>query len=920
MVKERARTTEARARELDRRAERLMLAGDGLGAMAAIEEAIGLTIHADDPGLAALGRWLLLRKADSLAAMTAYQEAVDEYDRLIADAARAPKEEGTRLTALVLGQRAIALGGLLRTDDAVAGFDSVVDRFGQISDPEVRSTVASALYNKAIVLRDADRRASALEAFDEVGRRVGDDRTAEGQQWAALAMFNKAGLLADLGRLEESLELYWQVTAQFADSPSEMARERAARASGTRATLLMDAGRIDDALVEYRNAADRFAAASEPEVRAMAAGALLAIADLLGRNGRSAEAIGAIDEMDRRFATDQAPEVHEVVAFARQLREPAPSVSHAWADPLALARHDEAREGVARYLVLMAAVAGGALLVAIVGFLLLPVEIVGKVLFLGGVAIVAILLEFPLRRRLHAYIDYVETNLAHIRAEAEAQAEQDATAQAVVAEFEADGTPFALYLRSFQIEGTRRLIEEDGRPLWVSHQQVHPSELEAALAPALKSRIPIIGIQNPSDSLTQFTAAIPKLALPDDGWRDALEKLVAAAEFIVMHPIGLSPGVTAELTAIAELEREQDTVVVIGSASDNDSTGILTAVTGAALPDHERLAVASPELASFQRVVFQEDISFEALGEHPLFADLLERAAWQMSLGPEQRREARNARLAEDQAGQLLHSGDRPTALRRLQEARRVQQRLGDRLGSIATLHAIGVVRLEAGDVPGATSALEEALEACDEKDIVSTGPILRLLGVCRNDVGQLEEAIALLRRAVDTLAIAGSRHELFEALGFLGQLYVTQGNPAPAADLLARAAALVRDSGDDAGLVMTLADLGGALLATGRLAEAREVLTESVERIRASSADDDLAEFEPVALAYLALASKRLGAMADAERYAAEAGALPVGTRWADVVRDVLDAVGPVHRASRVVSQPRASGRSRRRRPPARR
>jgi hypothetical protein len=365
--------------------------------------------------------------------------------------------------------------------------------------------------------------------------------------------------------------------------------------------------------------------------------------------------------------------------------------------------------------------------------------------------------------------------------------------------------------------------------------------LEAALATGLAGRVAVVGLQNPADSGSYRTAAIPKFALPGDGWQEDFGRLVAGAEFIVIVPVALSPGIGAEIAGVLRSGRETDTVVIVpGATADSvTETAALTTILGGAGPARgERVEAASPELAGFPRVVPEDEVAFDALDSHPLLADLLERVAFLTALPPEQRRQARDARFSRDDAVRRAGSGDQLTTLPQLHNARHVQERLGDRIGLIATLLAIGGFTFQAGDVAGAAEVLQDALARCGELDIAPTGPILRLLGACQEAAGDLDGAISTLGRAVEALTA------------------------------------------------------GSALLTAGREPEAATALRESVEIIQAAPGDPALAEYEPLLLALLAAALQRTGADAEAQRYAAAARARPASADVADQVERTLAAV----------------------------
>jgi tetratricopeptide (TPR) repeat protein len=549
--------------------------------------------------------------------------------------------------------------------------------------------------------------------------------------------------------------------------------------------------------------------------------------------------------------------------------------------------HDVLRERLARIVLKMISLAIIALVAAVAAIFLVPGALGVRALAASLIVAVTVALEWRWRRHAMASIRYIELGLQQRESAAQSQATSDQAAREVIANYDATGQPYALYLRSFDIEVIVRGSLEASAP--------SSGEFEAALAAGLEGRVAILGIQNPADNRPYRTDVIRKFALPSKGWREGFEQLVAGADFIVTVPVALTPGVSAELAGIRELRRETDTVVIVpGTTGDQvtENIELTRAITRARIPSSQRLAVTSPELASFPRVAFEENVDFDALDSHPMFADLLERVAFLTALPPDDRRQARDARLARDEAIRTARLGGHLDLLRRLQIAYRVQERLGDRVGLIATLYAIGGVRYHADDLAGATEALQDGVARCGDRDIVRSGSILLLLGVCQHEAGDLGGAAGTLSRAVEALTAAGSREELAEALISLGEVFLTRGEPEHAIDPLARATTLKREGRDDAGLARALVEAGSALVGAGREPEAITALTESLELTRAAHGDPALTEREPLILAALTVACGRMGADMDAQRYAAAARALPVSPEYASLVENILASV----------------------------
>ena len=450
------------ASRLERRSEELMLAGDGEGSMTALEQAILLTIDSNDPVLASQGRDLLSKKAASLNAMGAYDGAVQEYTKLAAAAANTAEGLQSLHVVTAWNGKAVALANLLQYEAAIAAFDTVINGFADDRHSRVREFVASGLFNKATLIRDLGDDDPG-PAFDAVVRFVDDHPAAELMQWAALALYNKAGYLITIGDVPAALEVYQLVSSSFAASPSEVAVERAARAARLRAGYLAAADATAAAIAGFRDTVDRFADSNVPAVRAEAAEALLSLASLLAKQHRSAESGSAAGEFDRRFGADPDPAVQQVVAGAAVT--PIARVAHALRDPILQAEHNQSRERFVRRVLAGYGIAVAGIVAVITVLLIRPAR---RYLLATAVAGGVATLEFRRWRRTRIAVDHLTVSYQRAHSKDEAQAALDAQARQILTEHEETGRPYALFLRSFDLEGGRSLVHEGALPQWVS--------------------------------------------------------------------------------------------------------------------------------------------------------------------------------------------------------------------------------------------------------------------------------------------------------------------------------------------------------------------------------------------------------------------------------------------------------------------
>jgi hypothetical protein len=90
-------------------------------------------------------------------------------------------------------------------------------------------------------------------------------------------------------------------------------------------------------------------------------------------------------------------------------------------------------------------------------------------------------------------------------------------------------------------------------------------EVEEQIKAAVGTHIPIISISNPSPTIARV-ADIPKLEVNNDLWESALQVLIHTANLIIMMLDKVTPGVSRELEAIINQQRQESTVLIVSSS------------------------------------------------------------------------------------------------------------------------------------------------------------------------------------------------------------------------------------------------------------------------------------------------------------------------------------------------------------------
>lgn len=210
---------------------------------------------------------------------------------------------------------------------------------------------------------------------------------------------------------------------------------------------------------------------------------------------------------------------------------------------------------------------------------------------------------------------YEKAHLEFVRDDLAAAARNHADALAIFKEYATQGTPFALFLRSFDLEASERMA----RPTDDTFQPIHTvkmgyaEEVEDRLADLMKDKIRAIGIWNPSAiEVRSEKSQIPKLELQNGVWQYVLHLLVRHAAFIMIRLESLTPGVTIELNAISTAGRENVAVAVLPAPDAPDDHALEDAITSflnqKQFSPPSRSALSTDQFAGFALVLSEPEL------------------------------------------------------------------------------------------------------------------------------------------------------------------------------------------------------------------------------------------------------------------------------------------------------------------------
>ena len=118
------------------------------------------------------------------------------------------------------------------------------------------------------------------------------------------------------------------------------------------------------------------------------------------------------------------------------------------------------------------------------------------------------------------------------------------------------GSPFGLFLRSFEREAHRYSYSPDGSEaseqsalIRVAGAQSVERKIHAALHPV----VPMLAIRNPWDLMTR--ALVPRVSVADEEWEGLVERFAGEAFLIVFDCLALGAGVSIELELLRRCGR-----------------------------------------------------------------------------------------------------------------------------------------------------------------------------------------------------------------------------------------------------------------------------------------------------------------------------------------------------------------------------
>jgi hypothetical protein len=507
------------------------------------------------------------------------------------------------------------LGGSKRgnVDEIVEAFDRAVTEAG-IQDPlrMLRDFVQS--------ISDRASGEASDESVAERLRLVGDSFASE-------------------ARIDEALVAYSELEHTFRGSTSPDVLNHVVPALMNKARLMEGHANLDATISAYDNVIGSYSKIAQPSIEILVQDAYFAKAELLRTYGLShgdpsfvERALNSFLAIDEAYHSSSDPSIQEWVAKAMynaadtygllgrddEADAQYSSLIHRFQDSVAAAVKDVVSSAEARRFLLAVPPAPSA-------------YVVDHPLDLG------ILLDC-LERLSHVSsqpeIDEVELGIADTRADMKQRRKailaSHSKAAEILLKYRQAGYPFALLLRSFDIEALSRDFHAEPLPgsnfeeYTATVTSMNTRGVEEAL---VSRRVPLITIGNSADYHVSLDEQIPRLFLDPTNWIEVVKSLIKAAYFIVARVDRLSPGMILELELIGACGRQEDTVVVLSRAPQQDENAdpaeFARRAVASAGGEHEDIAppaeAGSIELSQFRRIIYEDQfVPDDAANAHEL--------------------------------------------------------------------------------------------------------------------------------------------------------------------------------------------------------------------------------------------------------------------------------------------------------------
>jgi len=432
----------------------------------------------------------------------------------------------------------------------------------------------SAMIDEALGYGNAGDQKKAIECFDRLISLCASQSEPWMAELTANALFNKATIYRFASDTDNAVAAFDQVVQRFETNDNIVLQRYVSMALYNKGIALQDAQQWTSAIDALSAAVSKGQSATDSVIRERVARSMFAKAQCYNGLDQPSQASIALEELVTTFGGAPEPVIQQhiglaVLAIPRLLTE-LPPAAHAASSAFNLSMEQGLRQEMADA----------------------PPEV------------------------LQSYLDSQKSLIA---GDVKRAAESHAQAIAVLNDYGIHGTPFALFLRNFDLEASDRQIAV-GKGVFVpiSTSTSEYSNVENTVVGILNGRIHAIGISNPASFRPDVKYQIPKLELRNEVWEYALRVLLSLAALIVIKLEHMTPGVALELKAVSESKRAEMAIVLLPEGAhekDGEIDAQQLADFALAIPETR---LQSPPIASRIDALISKALAPRGPGDHPL--------------------------------------------------------------------------------------------------------------------------------------------------------------------------------------------------------------------------------------------------------------------------------------------------------------
>ncbi len=432
--------------------------------------------------------------------------------------------------------------------------------------------LCNTLYDEGVRAATAGDKTTAIARFDDVIARCAP----ASEPWMVVktagALFNKATCYRFAAATDQAVAVFDDIVARFGTMPDLTFRRYVCMALYNKGVALQDARRLAAAIAAYEAAISHCRQDEDSAVRERVARSIAAKVACIAASQTSANVVVDLRDLITLFEKAPEPAIQAIVGnalvtYPRLLSLLRPA-GHAATLPANL---EQARE-----------------------------------------------ME-RIKREDPAHADTADEYLKRLREmvakDLAAAFESHVNALQVLEAYWRDHKPFALFLRSFDLEASQvQLTPTQADYVPVRSINMQYTKVEETVAEILDDRLSAVGIWNPQAiEAPDIQRRIPKLEIRDAYWEYVLRALLKLASLIVMHMDTLTPGVETELNAIRKEGKDGVSIIILPDPTGEDEHALGDYVAAVYNQEYQASVVKRPavdinRLAGFAVVVEENDL------------------------------------------------------------------------------------------------------------------------------------------------------------------------------------------------------------------------------------------------------------------------------------------------------------------------